>query len=141
MNASGKLIINEFGNGFINYNNIVIYINKNDLSNAFDGEIVTVEYYQKENLYYGKIINYSLINKIFIGTVHHHYINFTFIYCDELSKSNLIELITDTFIDKNTWVKVSIISHENNKIKGQLLEILPNHKDTIIQQKFTPVKI
>lgn len=133
----GKLIINEFGNGFINYNNKVIYICKNDLSNAFDGETVTVKYYQNENqLNVGKVINYSLVDKIFIGTVHHHYIKSTFIFCDELTKSNLIELETDSYLEKNRWVQIKIISHQNNKIKGTLLQILPTDIDNIIQNKF-----
>ena len=65
------------GNGFVNTEDKTIYINKKDLNKAFNYEIVEVEYkkdYQK-NLYYGKIINYTLVGKILTGFVHHIYKN------------------------------------------------------------------
>ena len=174
MSVYGKLIINEFGNGFVNANllssntvntvntmnlsghlcvdkelfsktnmeeNISIYINKKDLNNAFHNEIIEVEYYKKKDLYYGKVINYSLINKIFIGYVHHFYLDEIFIYCSELKKSNLISIKKILSLTKNSWVVVKIQSTNNNKLFGELLEILPNDIDTIIEKKFNLTNI
>ena len=42
-----KLIINEFGNGFVNKNDKIIYIKKKDLNNAFHNEIVDIEFTDK----------------------------------------------------------------------------------------------
>ena len=64
-NIKGKVIVNDFGNGFVNANNITIYISKKNLNNAFNGELVEVEYYKDNELYNGRVINYSLINGSF----------------------------------------------------------------------------
>ena len=87
-----KLIINEFGNGFINKDDKIIYIKKKDLNNAFHNEIVDIEYeYNEENgSYSGKIINYSLDNKIMTGFVYNLFKNDAFILIPELKKGNLI---------------------------------------------------
>ena len=134
----GKLIINEFGNGYVNDNNlnISIYINKKDLNCAFNNEIVEVQYYKKNDLYYGKVVNYSLLNKIFIGYVHHFYLDEIYIYCSELKKNNLISIKTNLNLYKNNWVIVKVVSNNNNKLFGELLEILQNNIDTIIEKKF-----
>ena len=142
--TKGKLFINEFGNGFINTdikndntnNNITIYILKDHLNNAFHNEIVEVEYYEEECLFFGKIINYSLLNKTFIGIVHHIYKNEYYIYCPELKKSNLICIQSDLHLYPNIWVSVIITSNENNKLYGTLLEIIKYDVDIILEKKF-----
>ncbi len=132
----GKLIINEFGNGFVNMPDKIVYINKFGLNNAFDGEEVEFTFYEKEGNYYGTVVNYSLLNKVFIGTVHHHFHKYTYIYCDELKKSNLIEIETPVYLEKNRWVKVQIISQNNGKLQGQLMAIYSYYQDIIIQEKW-----
>ena len=133
----GNLIINEYGNGFVNLNNnISIYINKKDLQNAFNGEMVEVEYYKKDDLYYGKVINYSLLGKTFIGKIHHFYLDEIFIYCNELKKNNLISIKTSFNLSKNDWVFVKIVSTLNNKLYGEFIECLSNNIDDIIEKKF-----
>jgi ribonuclease R len=135
--ANGKLIINEFGNGFINIDkNITIYINKKNLNGAFNGEIVDVEYYKNDQLYYGNIINYSLINKIFVGKVDHFFYDNVYIYCNELGKSNLITIKTKLHLKKNDWIKVKIIFDDNNNLFGDILELLHNDIDIIIENKY-----
>jgi ribonuclease R len=134
---TGKLIVNEFGNGFININdNKTIYISKKKLNGAFNGEIVEVEYHKDNDLYFGHVINYSLIDKIFIGKVDHFFMNNIYIYCNELGKSNLISVKTFLHLNKNDWLKVKIISNNNNSLIGNILEVLPNDIDTIIQNKY-----
>jgi len=135
-NIKGKLIVNDFGNGFVNANNITIYISKKNLNNAFNGEFVEVEYYKDNELYNGRVINYSLIDKIFIGKVVHFYMDNAYIYCSELGKSNLISIKTSLYINKNNWLKVIIISNENNSLKGDVIELLPYDIDTIIENKY-----
>ena len=54
-NIKGKVIVNDFGNGFVNANNITIYISKKNLNNAFNGELVEVEYYKDNELYNGSL--------------------------------------------------------------------------------------
>ncbi len=151
MITNGKLIVNEFGNGFLNIINdnqnlINIYIKKQNLNKAFHNEIVDVEYYLDENdsKYYGKVINYSLINRTFIGNIHHTYKNDIFIYVSELTKSNLIIVKANTFIPKNSWVVVKIIQNPNdnnnndNKLYGEIIELLPPDVsvDFLIEKKF-----
>jgi hypothetical protein len=96
------------------------------LNNAFNNEIVEVEYYEKNNQYYGKVINYTLLNKEFVGQIHHFYLDEIFIYCSELKKNNLISIKTTLKLSKNDWVFVKIISINNNKLLGELLEVLQN---------------
>ncbi len=59
MIVKGKLIINEFGNGFVNVDNKIIYINKSDLNKGFHNEMVEVEYTEENDMYYGKVINFK----------------------------------------------------------------------------------
>jgi ribonuclease R len=144
MIANGKLIVNEFGNGFLNITDnqksINIYIKKQNLNKAFNNEIVDVEYYmdETESKYYGKVINYSLNNRTFIGNVHHIYKNEIFIYVSELTKSNLIIIKAKTFVPKNSWVNVKIIENTNDdtKLYGEIIEILPTNIDLLIEKKF-----
>lgn len=135
MFATGKLIINEFGNGFVNLDDKIIYIKKTDIQNAYHGENVEVEYEERDNLYFGKVIHYSLVGKIFVGVVHHFFKDEIYILCHELTKSKLIIIKTDTSLNKNDWVKIMVLSDEG-KIYGELLGTLPNDLDTIIQSKF-----
>lgn len=135
-NIKGKVIVNDFGNGFVNANNITIYISKKNLNNAFNGELVEVEYNKDNELYNGRVINYSLIDKIFIGKVVHFYMDNAYIYCSELGKSNLISIKTSLYINKNNWLKVKIISNDNNLLKGDVIELLPYDIDTIIENKY-----
>jgi ribonuclease R len=149
-----KIIINEFGNGFVNTidknnNALSIYIKKTDINRAFNNEIVEVEYYQNEDdlKYYGKVINYTLVDKSFIGFVHHIYKKEAFIYVQELKKSNLISIKFTTSklahqLTKNTWVKVKVIIEEKieetdrYKLIGQLIETIEPDVDLLIEKKF-----
>ena len=145
-----KIIINEFGNGFVNTidknnNALSIYIKKTDINRAFNNEIVEVEYYQNEDdlKYYGKVINYTLVDKSFIGFVHHIYKKEAFIYVQELKKSNLISIKFTTSklahqLTKNTWVKVKVITEETERYKliGQLIETIEPDVDLLIEKKF-----
>jgi ribonuclease R len=137
MNVFGKLIINDFGNGFINIDNKTIYIEKSNLNNAFNGEIVEVEYYEENNKYFGKVINYKLVDKTFVGQVHHIYMNEIFIYVTELTKSKLVSIKTNMKLNISDWAYIKIINIEDNKIYGEILEkILDISIDNLIQKKF-----
>ena len=137
MHAKGKLIINEFGNGFVNIdNNITIYINKKNLNNAFDGETVEIEYTKEHSLYFGTVINYSLINKTFIGKVDHFFIDNIYIFVNELGKSKLICVKSSLKLEKNNWLKVKIVSDINSILVGEIIELLPNDIDSLIKHKY-----
>ena len=155
-----KLIINEFGNGFINKDDKIIYIKKKDLNNAFHNEIVEIEYeYNEENgSYSGKIINYSLDNKIMTGFVYNLFKNDAFILIPELKKGNLIMIsnkinkeiqknqknnknkLEKNKLEKYNWCVIKILSNDNsnhqNQLCGELIEVLPNNIDIIIEKKF-----
>lgn len=132
----GVLIINDYCNGFINSDNKRIYITKNNLGNAFHGENVEVEYYEEETIYHGKVINYSLINKIFVGYVcDNSSKNTVLIYVHELTSKNLI-IIKNIYLTKKRWVKVIITSESNNILTGYILEIIDQDLDNIIEKKF-----
>lgn len=134
---TGKIIINEFGIGFLNTLDKSIYINKQNLNRAYNGEEVQVEIInQDEGKYYGKVINFSLVNRTFVGQVHHSYKDEIFICCKKLTKSNLIVIKSNKTLNKNDWVKVKVISDENNKINGQLIKIIDNNVDNIIEETF-----
>jgi len=129
----GKLIINEFGNGFVNLPNMTIYIPKSDLNFAFDGEDVEVEIISSNNSKYsGKVINFNIIGRKFVGQVHHIFHNEVFIYIDQLGKSNLISIQTDQRLSKNDYVRVEITSIKNNKLNGTLINKLSSNIDDII---------
>lgn len=137
MKTFGKLIINEFGNGFINVDNRSIYIEKVNLNNAYNGENVQVEYYEESGKYFGKVINYELVGQTFIGKVHHIYKNEVFIYVSELGKSKLVSITTDIQLTIGTWLYLKITNIENNKIYGNILEILLDITiDKLIEKKF-----
>lgn len=134
--TKGVLIINDYCNGFINSDNKRIYITKNNLGNAFHGENVEVEYYEEENIYHGKIINYSLINKIFVGYVYDDSsYDSILIYIHELTSKNLI-IVKNIYLTKKRWVKVIITSEKNNTLNGYILEIIDENLDNIIEKKF-----
>lgn len=139
--TKGKLIINEFGNGFVNVDNKSIYISKKNLSNSFHNEIVEIEYYLENGKYYGKVINYTLLNKIFIGKVHHFYKGNVYIYCNELKKSNLVEIKTNMTLSLLDWIEIKIISENNNKLIGEFIQKLDNDIDKLIEKKFKLNKI
>lgn len=134
----GEIIINEFGIGFVNTIDKTIYINKQNLNRAYNGELVQVEIINSdEGKYYGKVINFSLVNRIFVGQVHHIYKDDIYICSKKLTKSNLIVIKSDKIIlNKNDWVKVKVISDVNNKINGELIKVINNNIDTIIQESF-----
>ena len=134
--TKGVLIINDYCNGFINSDNKRIYITKNNLNNAFHGENVEVEYYEEEIIYHGKVINYSLINKIFVGYVYDDSLEDTvLIYVHELTSKNLI-IIKNIYLTKKTWVKVIITSEKNNILTGYILEVIDENLDNILEKKF-----
>ena len=132
-NESGKIIINEFGAGFVNTHNKTIYINKQNLNRAYNGEHVEVEIINHKE---GKVINFSLINRIFVGQVHHIYKDEIFICSKKLTKSNLIVIKSNKVLNKNDWVKVKVVSDTNNKINGELIKIINNNVDNIIEETF-----
>ena len=131
----GVLIINEFGNGFVNSVDKSIYINKKDLNKAYHNEKVEVEYYEENAMYFGKVINYSLIGKSFVGLVYNFYKGDVQIFVPELKKSNLITINTTIKLKKNDWLLVKIIDDET-KIKGELVRLLPSIIDDIIEEKY-----
>lgn len=137
--TKGVLIINEYNSGYVNINGKRIYITKNNLSNAFHGENVEIEYYEEEGIYHGKVINYSLVNKIFFGLVHHKFNNETYIYIPELTNKNLI-LVKNFYLKEKKWVKVIVKSESNNILTGDILEVLDEdieeNLDNIIEKKF-----
>ena len=95
----GEIIINEFGIGFVNTIDKTIYINKQNLNRAYNGELVQVEIINSdEGKYYGKVINFSLVNRIFVGQVHHIYKDDIYICSKKLTKSNLIVIKSDKII-------------------------------------------
>lgn len=134
----GKIIINEFGIGFVNTPDKTIYINKQNLNRAYNGEQVQVEIInQDEGKYYGKVINFSLVNRTFVGQVHHIYKGEIFVCSKKLTKSNLIVIKSNKIIlNKNDWVKIKVISDENNKINGELIKVINNNIDNIIEETF-----
>lgn len=135
MSYSGKLIINEFGNGFVNTNNKTIYISKKDIGYAYTGEIVNVEIVQEiDNLLYGKIIDFTLLEKEFTCCVHHYYKNETYLLCPKLTKSNLI--IVSALLNENKWYNIKISNIENNKIFGIVLSEINNNINDIIESYF-----
>jgi ribonuclease R len=138
--TSGKLIVNEFGNGFVNQDNKSIYINKKDLNRAFNNEIVDLEYYQDDDLkYYGKVINYSLVGKSFIGSIHHTFKKIIYIYVSELSQLITIDTSKKNnkiFIPKNSWIYLTITEDVDNVLQGKIIEILKPDVDELIEKKF-----
>jgi ribonuclease R len=141
--AKGKLIVNEYGNGFVNVSDVLcIYIPKKDMGNAYHGEIVLVEYtFNQNGKYYGKVYGYSLKHKKFIGRVHHHYKLAVFIYCDELGGGKMVEIDTNpnphTILEKGDWVEIEIVDDTSGaSIKGKLIEKLENDVDKLVEKKY-----
>jgi len=143
--ANGQLIINEFGNGFVNVKNNnnqnhmqnkTIYIKKQDLNRAFNNELVEVSYYLENGQYYGKIVNYSLIDRTFIGFVCHFYKEQIYIYVPELKKSNMIIIKTKTKLVKGNWITVRVVSEEDSKLYGKFINKIDDNIDVLIEQKY-----
>ncbi len=59
MFASGKLIINEYGNGFVNIENKSIYIKKQNLNFGYNNQIVNVKYHEDNGSFFGEVVNFS----------------------------------------------------------------------------------
>jgi ribonuclease R len=153
----GILFVNEFGNGFVNLevknetntdknntlSNITVYIPKDKLYRAYNFEEVEIEYYKSSSssndpskaLYNGRVINYTLKNKQFIGLVHHIYKDEVFIYTTELKTANLIRIKTLVYLQKNTWVIVTV-TDDSEHVCGDLTEVLPNSINDVLAAKY-----
>jgi ribonuclease R len=134
---SGKLIVNEFGNGFLNTNNLInnltIYIAKSDLNFAYSDVEADVEIISNNNSQYsGRVINFNIIGRKFVGQVHHMYKSDVFVYVDQLSKSNLIAIQTPIQLSPNDFLYVEITSISNGILIGKFLQKLSSDIDQII---------
>jgi ribonuclease R len=145
-NGKGTLLVNEFGNGFVNLLHsfpsqlnqsnqttqtnqlITVYIPKSQLSRAFHLEPVEIEYtYSPQtDTYSGRVVNYSLLGRKFVGLVHHIYKTNVYIYIPELKLSNLVQIETPVYLDKQTWVQIQITQDQpNSPLHGELLTVIP----------------
>jgi len=138
---NGKLIINEFGNGFVNLiePNITIYIPKKNLHFAYHNQTVDIKYFYNNNMYYGEVINYSLVNQTFIGKITHFFKNYIYIKTFQL-KNNLIAIQSNVSLQKNDWIKciVTNVDFDNTQIYGDFLEKIDynNNIDILIEKVF-----
>jgi hypothetical protein len=108
--ATGTLILNEFGNGFVNLSSppITVYIPKNQTSRAYHLETVEIEYTSSSTnstdtnqaQYNGRVINYTLVGKLMVGIVHHIYMGTVYIYVPELKLANLVQISTSVYLEK-----------------------------------------
>lgn len=136
----GTLLINEFGNGFVNLLHstsnqtnqpnqpITVYIPKSQLSRAFHLEPVEIEYIHcpQSDTYSGRVVNYSLLGRKFVGLVHHIYKTDVYIYIPELKLANLVQIQTPVYLEKLTWVQIQITQDQpNSPLQGILLSIIP----------------
>ncbi len=134
---SGKLIINEFGNAFVNSEQITVYIPKNKIGHAINLDTVQVKYEQVEDgKFIGEIINYSLLNKKFVGFVHHTYHSDVFISVPDLRKK-MVAIQTFVYLQKSMWVEVVITDESSEQLKGELTKTFLNPTiDELIEHKF-----
>ncbi len=142
MFASGKLIINEYGNGFVNIENKSIYIKKQNLNFGYNNQIVNVKYHEDNGSFFGEVVNFSLIGKTFVGIVHNFYKEQIFIYVPELKKSNLIMIKSKAALTRGDWVKVKVVSetskeNQRQQLNGFLIEVYPDNIDLLIEKKFS----
>lgn len=144
--GKGTLIINEFGNGFVNLAtpSITVYIPKNQTARAYHLEPVEIEYTpcsHDSNSYSGKVINYSLVGKIMVGIVHHIYKAAVFIYIPELKLANLVQITTSVYLEKGNWVQIRI-THDSptlepiSQILGELQNLIPTDINQILAAKY-----
>ena len=137
--TKGKLLINEFGNAFVNTScGKTIYIKKCDINSAYHLEEVELEYWIDETtkLFYGRVINFSLIGREFIGIVHHHFMNSVCIQITELKKKQIYIDNLNVYLPKGQWVRVIITSVEEEKINGKLIQVIEENIDQIIEYKY-----
>lgn len=138
----GKLLVNEFGNAFVNTDcGKTIYIKKSNINNAFHLEDVEVEYWNENDLYYGLVINFSLVGKKFVGTVSHFYMNNVFIQTSELGKKKICIENVDTNLYKGQWVSVEIKEVRDETIIGELICCLKDDVDNILNEKYNLSRI
>jgi hypothetical protein len=84
---TGKLTINNFGNGFVNCdNNDVIFISKKDLNFALNNNIVSGIIKEKTDKGYIGVItsNSSFVKKVYMGKVHHIFKDNVYIYPEKI---------------------------------------------------------
>lgn len=150
--AKGTLLLNEFGNGFVNLANppITVYIPKNSTSRAYHLETVEIEYtpsttqqapeqvLSQVEQYTGKVVNYTLVGKIMTGMVHHIFKAVVYIYVPELKLANLVQITTPIYLEKGAWVQLRITqdTHEPNQVLGELLRQIPNDINNILEAKY-----
>lgn len=134
---SGKLIINEFGNAFVNSQQITVYIPKNKIGHAINLDTVQVKYEQMDDgKFTGEVINYSILNKKFVGFVHHTYQSDVFISVPELRKK-MVAIQTFVYLQKSNWVEVVITDESSEQLKGELTKTFLNPTvDELIEHKF-----
>ena len=100
---------------------------------AYNNEEVEVEIISNYDLKYcGKIINFNIVGKKFVGQVHHKYKSEIYIFIDELSKSNLVAIKTPIQLTQNDFVYIEITGVHNNILHGKLITKLSSDLDDII---------
>jgi len=153
--ATGILILNEFGNGFVNLASppITVYIPKNKTSRAYHLEQVEIEYTPEqpqthsheqthsqtaEDTYTGRVINYTLVGKTMVGIVHHIFKTTVYIYVPELKLANLVQIQTPSYLEKGNWIQLRITQDtlEPNQVIGELLQFIPNDINYILAAKY-----
>ncbi len=160
----GKLIVDEFGNGFVNSvePNLTVYIPKSNMSFAYPNADVEVEIISSaNNLYYGKIVNFQIVGKTFVGQVHHMYISksipYAFVYVSKLGKSNMVNIRADPNLNlkkgMHVQIQIDLIgldqtnqtnptnpTQSKQTLSGSLLEILSSDIDDLIETEFELTK-
>ena len=130
-------ILNILGNGhgIIKHKYIQkkIIVDKNNINFNFNLSKVNFEIIEEElnNIKANIVSNENIINKNVIGIVHHFYKNKALIYCSKIGSKFLINSINEVSnidnIDKNYYVKVKIVDVCENKIYGEIIEILGDY--------------
>jgi exoribonuclease R len=131
-----RLIVNEFGNGFINLEDgRIIYIKKGDIFKWWIGK-VDAKIWEVNDLWYGHILEQDIIGRVYVGQIHHTY-NSHF-YCIIHGRGQIaipISSCTD-YYPKYTWVKVQVTENKNSIIEGRIVKKIPNDVDEIAQELF-----
>lgn len=138
MIVSGLLLLNEFGNGFVNLeNNITIYVPKANLGYGHHNASVDVDYDEKTNV--GHVVKCDILGKQFVGQVHHFFNNKVFVSVEAFGRLRLLQIDDANLLprfQKKDWILMTIVSAQNDIITAKFLKKL-NDIDEIIEEMYT----
>ena len=129
-----KLIVNEFGNGFLNLaDGRTVYVRKADIFKWWQGS-VSADVWNTDGRWYGRIHPQPIVGREFVGQIHHFYGGNTYVVVHE--RGSMLVIPGVTTLAKHTWVCVIITGDASPYPEARITRVLQNDADEVAEATF-----